>query len=104
MVEIVSSQATMEEHVQNEELRRTNEELRRSLRQQDWRPSREHFLDLSSRDDPKSFSQQVMDEPVPPHYITPKIALFTGVEDLENHLKAFKAQRILFGGVWRNSM
>jgi len=35
---------------------------------------------------------------VPPHYVTPKIASFTGVQDPENHLKALKAQMILFGG------
>jgi len=99
MAEIVASRVTMEEHAQaNEELRRTNEELQRSLRQEDWRPARERSPDLSSRDDPKPFSQQIMDELVPPLYITPKITLFTGVEDPENHLKALRAQMILFGG------
>ena len=56
------------------------------------------FPNLSSRDNPKLFSKKIMDKPMPPHYITPKIALFTGVEDPENHLKAFKAQMILSGG------
>jgi len=60
--------------------------------------ARERSPGLSSRDDPKPFSQQIMDESVPPHYITPKIALFTSVEDPENHLKAFRAQMILSGG------
>jgi len=89
----------MDEHAHaNEELRRTNEELRRSLRQQGRRPAQERSPYLSSRDDPKSFSQQIMDEPVPPHYIIPKIALFIGIEDPENHLKAFRAQMIFSGG------
>jgi len=38
-----------------------------------------------------------MDELVPLHYITPKI-VFTGVEDLENHLTTFNAHMIVFGG------
>jgi len=36
-----------------------------------------------------------MDELVPPHYLTPKIALFSGVEDPENHLTTFKALMII---------
>jgi len=39
-----------------------------------------------------------MKEFVPPHYITPKIALFFGVEDPESHLKVFRAQMIISGG------
>jgi len=38
-----------------------------------------------------------MDELVPPHYITPKIASFTGRKDLENHLMTFNAQMIISG-------
>ncbi len=52
----------------------------------------ETFLDLSSRDDPKSFSQQIMEESVPPHYITPNIVFFSTLEDPESHLKVFRAQ------------
>jgi len=43
-------------------------------------------------------SQAIIDEPVPHHYITPKI-VFTGVEDPENHLATFNAQMIVFGGM-----
>jgi len=39
-----------------------------------------------------------MDELVPTHYITPKIASFIGREYPENHLTAFNAQMIVFGG------
>jgi len=39
-----------------------------------------------------------MDESVPLHYITPKIAFLSDIEDLENHLKAFRAQMIISGG------
>ena len=38
-----------------------------------------------------------MDEPVPTHYVAPKIT-FTGVEDPESHLTAFNAQMIILGG------
>ena len=84
----------MEEHTQtNEELCKTNEELLKSLHR---RSTRERSPSLSTRDDPKPFSQQI-DEPVPPHYITPKISLFSSVQDLENHLTTFKAQMIISG-------
>jgi len=39
----------------------------------------------------KPFSKKIMDEPVPVHYITSKIAFFTGIEDPENHLNTFNA-------------
>jgi len=39
-----------------------------------------------------------MDEPMPPHYITPKIALYSSMEDFESHLTTFKAQMIISGG------
>jgi len=99
MAEIEASRIAMEEHVQtNEELCKTNEELRKSLHRHGKRSTRERSLNLSARDVLKPFSQQIMDEPVPPYYITPKIALFSGVEDPENHLTTFKAQIIISGG------
>jgi len=39
-----------------------------------------------------------MEELVPPHFITPKIMPFTGIEDPDGHLKAFRAQMIIYGG------
>jgi len=36
-----------------------------------------------------------MNELVPPHYKTPKIAFFSGVEDRESHLKAFEVRMII---------
>jgi len=54
-------------------------------------------LDLPLRDRPKPFSQAIMGELVPPHYITLKI-VFRGVEDPENHLTTFNAQMIVSGG------
>jgi len=52
---------------------------------------------MPERDCPEPFSRAIMDEPVPAHYVTPKI-IFTGVEDLESHLTAFNAQMIISGG------
>jgi len=39
-----------------------------------------------------------MEELVSPHYITPKISSFIGVEDLANHLTTFNAQMIISEG------
>jgi len=89
----------MEEHAQtNENLCKTNEELRKSVHRHDRRSTREQSLNWSSRDNLKPFSQEIMDEHVPPHYITPKIAFFTGVQYPKNHLTSFNAQMIISGG------
>ena len=99
MAEIEASQATMEGHVQaNEELCKTNEELRKSLHQHVQRSPRGRSLNLSARNSPKPFSKEIVDEPVSAHYITPKIAFFTGIEDPENHLTTFNAQMIISRG------
>jgi len=99
MAEIEVSRIAMEEHAQtNEELRKTNEELRKRLHRHDRRSTKGRSLNLSSRDNPEPFSQEIMDEPVPPHYITPKITFFTLIEDHENHFTAFNAQMIISGG------
>jgi len=76
MAEIEASRAA------NEELRKTDEDLRKNLQQCDRRSTRERGLSLPLRDRPKPFSQAIMDEFVPPYYIMPKI-VFTGVEDPE---------------------
>jgi len=39
-----------------------------------------------------------MEEPIPPHYMTPKMLAFSGLEDLETHLKAFQAHMLNLGG------
>jgi len=85
MTEIEASQ------VANKELCKSNKDLRRNLHQCDRRSTRERGLNLPLRDNPKPFSQAIMDELVPPHYITPKIASFIGVKDPENHLTTFNA-------------
>ena len=89
----------MEGHAQaNEELRKTNEELCKSLQQRAQRSTRERSLSLPARSSPKPFSKAIMDEPVLAHYITPKISFFTGTKNPENHLTTFNSQMIIFGG------
>ena len=86
MAEVETSRVRMEEQVQaNEELHKTNKELRKSLHQHAQHP--------------KPFSKEIMDEPVPAHYITPNITFFTGIEDPKNHLTTFNAQMIILGGM-----
>ena len=38
-----------------------------------------------------------MEEPIPPHYIMPKMPSFSGLGDPETHLKAFQAQMLVPG-------
>ena len=75
MVEIEASRAA------NEELRKTNNDLRRNIQQHEQHSTREQGLNLPLRDCPKPFSQAIMGELMPPHYITPKI-VFTGWKTL----------------------
>ena len=84
--------------VANEELHKSNEDLHKNVHQRDQRSTRERCLNFPLRDSPRPFLQVIMDELVPPHYITPKI-VFKGVEDPENHLTTFNAHMILYGGM-----
>jgi len=99
MAEIEASRTTMEGHVQaNEELCKTNEELRKILHQRVQCSTRERPLSLPARNSPKPFSKEIMDELVPAHYITPKIAFFHRDKDPKNHLTTFNARMIISGG------
>ena len=99
MEEIEVSRRTMEENARaNEELRKTNKELWRNMHRHERRNVRTRSPNMSSRDDPKPFSHQIMEEPIPPHFIKPKITLFSCVEDPESHLKEFRAQMIILDG------
>jgi len=82
----------------NEELQRTNEELRRDF----WNQAGEREVEdqeplTPPRDFPMPFSQPIMDAMIPATFVGPK-ATFTGVEDLEAHLTAFHTQMMLVGG------
>jgi len=82
----------------NEELRKTNEELRRNLQQQ----AGECVVDEQApptqpRAFPMPFSQAIMDVVIPATFVGSK-ATFIGVEDLEAHLTAFHTKMMLSGG------
>lgn len=55
--------------------------------------------DMSARDNPQPFSQAIMKEPIPPHFMTPKITPVLEVEDSEGHLKAFQTHMIISGAL-----
>jgi len=75
----------------NEQSRQKHERLREELQKtkEDLRRDRcipgQRKVNLPERDCPEPFSWAIMDEPVPTHYVAPKIT-FIGVEDPENHL------------------
>ena len=82
----------------NDELQNTNEELHRAMPKQGRQNIRARSPDISSQDNSQPFSQEIMYESIPSHFITPKITPFFSVEDLESHLKAFKDQMLISGG------
>ena len=87
-VEIVASQAD------NEELCRTNEEMRRELQQAGERAVDERAPPIPLRARPMPFSQAIMDTMLSTTSLGPKVT-FTSVEDLEAHLTAFHTQMML---------
>lgn len=48
-------------------------------------------------EDPQPFFREIIEEPVPPHFMIPKITHFLGSGELENHLKTFRAQMLISG-------
>jgi len=104
--ETVAASRIDQEHIQvnqvasqarNEELHRTNEELRRNLQQAGERVVDERAPPAPPRAFPMPFSQAIMDAVIPATFVGPK-ATFTGVEDPEAHLTAFHTQMMLSGG------
>jgi len=97
--EMVATSRLDQEHIQidlpvsqarNEELRRTNEELRRNLQNQAGeRKVEEQEPATPPRAFPMPFSQPIMDFVIPATFVGPK-ATFKGVEDSEAHLTAFQ--------------
>ena len=82
----------------NEELHRTNEELRRGLRNQvGSRETDEQECVTPPREFPMPFSQAIMDAVIPSTFVGPK-ATFTGMEDPEAHLTAFHTQMMVVDG------
>ncbi|XP_068476912.1 uncharacterized protein [Phaseolus vulgaris] len=78
--------------VRNNELHRTNEELRRGSRNRD-----EPEAASPPREFTTPFSQAILETAIPNTFTGPK-ATFTGVEDLEAHLTVFHTQMLLVGG------
>jgi len=78
-----NEQSRQEQERLREELCKTNEDLHR-----DRRIPRES--NPPKRDCLEPFSRAIMEEPVPTHYVAPKIT-FTGVKDPKSHLTAFNA-------------
>jgi len=90
-VEIVTSQAN------NEELCKTNEELRRDLQQAGERGVDERAPPIPLRARPMPFSQAIMDTVLPTTSPSPKVT-FTGVEDPKAHLTTLHTQMMLTEG------
>jgi len=80
----------------NDELRKTNDELRRNLQHFDKRSAGEQGPIAQLRARPIPFSQAIMDAVIPANFITPNI-VFTGVENPETHLTTFNAQMMISG-------
>jgi len=82
----------------NEELHRTNEELRRGLRNNQGQrdPDETERLTLP-REFSTPFSQEILEALIPNTFAGPKV-IFAGMEDPEAHLTAFHTQMMLVCG------
>ena len=91
-VDLAASQA------RNEELHRTNEELRRGLgNNQRQRDPDETELLTPPKEFSTPFSQEILEAVIPNTFAGPKV-IFTGMEDPEAHLTASHMQMVLVGG------
>jgi len=45
------------------------------------------------------FSEEILEEPFPTNYVFPKISSFTGKQDPNAHIKTFRAQMLIHGGM-----
>ena len=91
-VDLAVSQAT------NEELCRTNEELRRGLHNHSrLREANDRGCFTPPREFSTPFSQSIMEAVILHTFVGPKVT-FTGMEDPEAHLTAFHTQMMLVGG------
>jgi len=87
----------------NEEWQRANEDLRRMFRDQ---PRQESGSRAGRRRgaDPRPFSQAIMEEPIPPNIVIPKMPPFSRVEDPKTYLKIFQTQMLILGGLGCSQM
>jgi len=85
-------------YARNEELCRTNEELRRGLRNHSGlREADDCECFTPPREFSTPFSQLIMEAVIPHTFVGPKVT-FTGMEDPEANLTAFHMQMMLVGG------
>ena len=77
-----------------EQLQRRSEELQRQL--EDRRTRRWELEEVEP--DFQPFSEEILNEPFPTSYVFPKISLFTGKQDLNAHIKNFRAQMLIHRG------
>ena len=85
-VDLIASQS------RNDELHRTNEELRRAIRDVD-----EPETATPPREFSTPFSQAILETAIPNTIMGPKVT-FTEMEDSEAHLTVFHTQMMLVGG------
>jgi len=45
------------------------------------------------------FSEEILNDPIAMNYVFPKIGSFTGKQDLNVHIKMFRAQMLICGGL-----
>ncbi|XP_068498281.1 uncharacterized protein [Phaseolus vulgaris] len=104
--EVVASRANQERiqadlaasRATNEEMRHSNEELRRDLQNHAGEREKEDQEPvMPPREFSMSFSQEIMDVLIRATLVGPKVT-FTGTEDSEAHLTAFYTQMMLVGG------
>ena len=82
----------------NEELRHSNEELRRDLQNYAGEREEEDQEPVTlPREFPMPFSQEIMEAVIPATLVGPKVT-FTGTKDPEAHLTAFHTWMMLVGG------
>jgi len=82
----------------NEELRKTNEELRTDLQRKGDRMVDEQSPPIPVRARPMPFSQAIINAVIPTNFMIPKIT-FTGTEDPEAHITTFHTQMMISGGI-----
>ncbi|XP_068475293.1 uncharacterized protein [Phaseolus vulgaris] len=80
------------------ELQRITEEFRTSKPKNMVQQGNHGSLQMHPQDEPQPFTQNIIDEQVPPSFMVPKITPFSGTGDPELHLMAFRVQMLISGG------
>jgi len=83
---------------QQEELRKSNDELRTWLHNRGDVQDQLMVRRSSDVEEGHPFANGIMEESIPPYFIVSKVLPFTGEGDPKAHLKAFRAQMLISGG------